>query len=670
MKKTKILFICTLIMAFICIALVGCSKTEQILSINIKDMDPDAVIEMQMGKFDFSKYTVVVNYDSGSTKEVVLCEDMISELDTLKFYQPGEHVITVSYGKKTCEFKISVKRETFGELKFPENNVFTYDGKEHSVELEGEIPANATVSYIGGNTFVNAGTYDVTAVVTCNGYVTERISTKVTIERAKYNMENVKLEPKEVVYDGLEHSIEISGELPEGVSAPTYYINDNKVSGVADAGEYKVTAVFPNNNPNYDIIPNMETTLKITPAEYDMGEVLVAFKNEDGEMLLGAWKVYDGKGVIFSVDNGNSLENYVNVSYTISDENGKEISSSNTKTGIKNAGIYNVKIDFALLDNKNYKAIQPMELTFEISRAEYDTSNLLFESEITEYNGKPHSLAITIPSNLNDFDFDVTYEYYNVGEDSPIQENGKNVNGVSCAGEYIVRAVFNDTDSNYEPIAPIEATLIIEKKTISASELGFENMKLTYTGESLLPTLGFNAEGHLNVSEFSIFKFDRTDYIKVSGAVDVGLYRAEATVSIADTLNCVFDNEKTEIKIVGEFTVEEAKIDVLGIGFTNNNVSSVNKGETLVLEFDSKNIGGLNFEVTFYKVEGDELISAIEPKTVIPDKWGVILTDVDTPDLEEGTYICAITVSADDSNFVLSNGDATAEYYFEFEILS
>ena len=243
MKKTKILLICTLIVALICIALAGCSKTEQISSISLKDMDPEAVIEMQMGKFDFSQYTVVVNYDSGSVQEVALGEDMISEIDLIKFYQPGEHVITVSYGKKTCEFKISVKRETFGELKFPENNVFAYDGKEHSVELEGEIPANATVSYIGGNKFVNAGTYDVTAVVTCNGYVTERITTHVTIERAKYNMENVKLEPKEVVYDGNEHSIEISGELPEGVLAPTYYINGNKVSGVSDANEYTVTAV-------------------------------------------------------------------------------------------------------------------------------------------------------------------------------------------------------------------------------------------------------------------------------------------------------------------------------------------------------------------------------------------------------------------------------------------
>ena len=667
MKKTKILFICILILAFTCIAFAGCSKTEQISSINLKDIDPEAIIEIPMGKFDFDQYVLVVNYDSGTVKEVVLSEEMISELDLLKFYQPGEHVITVSYGKKTCEFKISVKRETFGELKFPENNVFIYDGQEHTVELEGEIPANANVSYIGGNTFVNAGTYDLTAVVTCNGYVTERVTTTVTVERAKYDIGNVIMESKEVVYDGSEHSIQISGELPEGISEPTYYINGNKVSGVIDAGEYTVTAVFQNSNPNYDAIPNLEATLKILPAEYNMGEVDVTFKNENGNPCLGSWKVYDGESVVFDIENIKALESNMMISYTVSDEEGNEISRSNKDTNIKNAGLYTIKIDFILLDNKNYNAIEPMEIFFLVDRAEYDASKFSFDSEIVEYDGKEHSLMLVIPEDLKNSKIDISYEYYRAGESTAIKKNGENVTGVCDAGEYTVKAIVTFEDQNYEQI-DLKETLVINKKVISASEIGFDNTNLTYTGNTMTPPFRFNVEDYLTIGEFAFFKLEGGEYVEVDNAIDVGSYRTEVTVSLGDTKNYVFDNEKTDIKIVGNFTIEEAKIDVSGIGFSDSNASFVNKGDSLTLEFDSKNIAGLEFEVKLYKIDGDELSCVIESESVSPDDMGVISILLDSSSLDGGTYICAVTVRAKNSNFMLSAGEEAIAYYFEFEV--
>ena len=667
MKKTKILFICTLILALTCI-FVGCSKKEQISSINLKDIDPEASIEMPMGKFDFSQYTVVVNYDSGKVEEVVLSESMISELDRLKFYQPGEHVITVSHGKNTCTFKISVKREAFGELKFPENNVFTYDGQEHGVELMGEIPANATVSYIGGNSFVNAGTYDVTAVVTCNGYVTERISTTVTIERAKYDIGNVTLESKEVVYDGAEHSIAISGELPEGIEEPIYYIDGNKVSGMTDVGEYKVTAVFPNNNPNYDMIPSLQATLTITPADYDMSDVYVEFENADGSYLFGAWKVYDGKAVVFDVDNGRELKNDVSISYIITDEDGNQISKSNKDTNIKNAGSYNIKIEFLLLDNKNYNPIEPMEITFDVDRAKYDVSDLLFDSAIVEYSGNPNTLSLELPKNLKDANVGVSYEYYRAGEYFPITENGENVNGVCDAGEYKVKAVFTVTDPNYKDISSVEATLVIEKKVLPSYEIEFDNTRFTYTGKAMLPNLGLENEKHLSVSEIAIYKLEGEDYVKVDEAVNAGVYRAEATVILADTQNYEFDSGITEFNVSGDFTIEKAEIIIEGMGFSDTLPSIVNRGEKYTIEFDSKNINGLGYQVTFYKIQGEDLLVAADPMVVAPESNGIIEIDLDSSKLDGGKYICAISVNPESSNFVLSDGEAILEYYFEFEV--
>ena len=569
MKKAKILLICTLMLMIACLLLAGCNKTEEITSIDIKDK---TTIEMPIGKLDYSAHTLLVTYDSGSVAEVALSEDMISELDLLKLYQPGEHEITVSYGGKTCKINVRVKRESFSDIKFPENNVFTYDGTAHTVEIEGDIPANASVSYIGGNSFVNAGTYDVTAVITCDGYETERITTTVTINRAKYNMENVKFESKEVVYNGKSHFIEIAGQLPEGVSAPTYYINGNKLSGVTDAGEYRVTAVFTINDVNYEPVPDMEATLNIIPAEYNLGDVNLVFKNENGAVLGGATKVYDGKSVSFDIKKGTVPSN-VSVTYTVKNQDGEVISKSNTETNIKNAGKYTVKIEFVLFDNKNYKAIEPREFTFEVTKAQYDLSDLLFESKIVEYNGEKQFITVTLPKNLDESKIDVAYEYI-LGTDV-LKENEKNAIGVCGVGEYTVRAVFTVKDHNYEEIEPAEAMLIIEKKKISVSQFDFGN-------------------------------------------------------------SCA---------------------------------SQITVGEDVDFAFETNMVGGISLEAALYAVENGTLSQITDVCAIVPDSDGIAVADFDTSLLESGEYACVITVSVENENFVLSNGQTTTEYYFNFKIV-
>lgn len=668
MKKARILFISALIAVFACILLVGCSKTEKISSVELKDTNQDTVIETQIGRFDFDAYTLVVSYDSGSTKEVTLTEDMISELDRLKLYQAGEHVITVSYGGKTCEVKISVKRNVFGSLNFPENNVFTYDGKEHTVELEGELPANASVSYLGGNSFINAGTYDVTAVVSCNGYVTERITTKVTIERAKYDMSNVKLESKEVVYDGKAHSIEISGQLPEGVEAPTYYIDGNKTTSAVDAGTYKVTAVFSNNNPNYETIPTLETTLTITPAEYKMGPVDLVFKNEDGEELYGPWKNYDGLGVIFDIANRTELSNHISFSYTVFDADGEVISRSNAQTNIKDAGVYTIKVDFIPYDNKNYQPIEPMTCKFEVWKARYDTSMLFFDSAVTEYDNEKHSLAITLPPDLHASRVDVAYEYRLNGK--LITEGGKNADGVYAAGEYSVTAVFTVRDPNYENIDPMQATLVIEKKKIVHSELGFESAEMTYTGEAMMPSLNFASENLIAIGESTVYKLVGEEYVRVDSAIDAGTYRAEATLNIIDNQNYVFDNGGSSVSIAGNFVIGEAEMDITHMEFTDNNPEIINRGDDVIFEFYvGNNIDSLKVEAEIDMIDGEYLLSIFPKHTLTPDDSGMVAILFEAPsDLPLNKYLLTVTVTPEDPNYALGTDEETAKFYYEFEI--
>lgn len=472
MKKIRRFTVLALIVILSLFALFGCRKKEdKISSISLKDHDSSSVIEVALGDFDCDQYTVVVSYESGSTEEIALTEDMITETDLFKLYQIGDHEITICYGNQEYRFQVSVKRATFGALSFPENNVFTYDGKAHTVEVDGNIPANAIVTYPGGNSFVNAGTYNVTAIVSCEGYVTERLTTTVQIQRAKYDMSGVRFEGKEVVYDGNAHSLAISGTLPEGVPSPTYTINEKMASSATNVGDYTVKATFANSDPNYEPIPEMQATLKITPAEYTVKGVEIVFKNENGNLIKDASKIYDGKSVTFDLNDYSKLSKRVSVAFSVCDKDGKPISSSNVNTGILNAGVYTVKVEFVLADAKNYKPIDPIVRTFEVLKAEYPAiENIQMESSQVTYDGKEHSLAIegVLPKDVT-----VSYEYYLEGV-LVVDGDGKPAQSVVNAGRYTVKAVFSHTDSNRKEIEPLSATLNVKQANIDPLTVGFE----------------------------------------------------------------------------------------------------------------------------------------------------------------------------------------------------
>lgn len=461
MKKLRLFMLLTLISILTLLTLVGCKKEDAVASVSLKDHDPNNAIEILVGQFDYSAYTVAISHESGNTEEIALTEEMINEADVFKFYQEGEHSITASYNKQEFTFKIAVKRATFGTLKFPENNVFTYNGKAHTIEVEGEIPANATITYPSGNSFENAGTYDVTAIVSCDGYVTEKLTTTVKVERAKYDMSGINFDSKEFVYDGQPHSLAIAGTLPEGVSSPTYSISGSSSASAIDAGEYEVTALFNNTNSNYEPIPAMKATLKITPAEYSIDGVNIIFKNENGVAIENAEKVYDNMSVLVDLNDYSKLNKKGTVVFSIYDSENNLISESNTYTNIKNAGIYIVKAEFNLIDSKNFKPIEPIIRTFEIKKAQYDTSKIHFDSDLVAYDGEMHKLMVEISPEIDITTDDVTYEYYLNGE---IVAIGHDV-GVFEAGEYTVKAIFTVKNENYEQIDTMEAVLRIEQLT-------------------------------------------------------------------------------------------------------------------------------------------------------------------------------------------------------------
>ena len=648
--------------------LVGCKKEDKISSVSIKDNDPNTAIEIALGGFDYGAYTLVINYESGNTEEIALTESMLATADQVKLFQEGDHDITVSYGDHGYTFKVSVKRSAFEGLSFPENNVFTYDGKPHSVEVEGNIPANAVVTYSGGNSFVNAGVYDVTAIVSCDGYVTAKLSTTVTIRRAKYDMSGVKLESKEFVYDGTSHSIAISGTLPTGVSMPsyTYIVNDKQVNGATDVGEYTVKATFANNNPNYEVIPDMVSTLKITPAEYNVKGIDIIWGNEDGKSINGAAKVYDGKSITFDLNDYSKLPKNVSVSFSVTDKSGKEISTSNKKTGIKNAGVYTVRVEFTLADSKNYKPIEPIVREFEVIKAEYPAiKNVEFLSAQATYDGNAHSVAIlgTLPEGVT-----VSYEYY-LNNTLVLDSEGKAVQSVTDAGRYTVKAIFTHTEENFGTIPALTTILNIDKIYADSTLFGFFGASsVEYTGTAYEPDFLTWQEANgtqydvLKYSQIKYYVFDTTQekYVElVDGQlpIGIGMYRAAVTVSIANEYakNYCFRGGENSMEITSDFNIVRKKTEVPKVTFNGSQT----------VEYT-----GAAQEVAFtYQI--NSALMTITTEYFHYTSSGYVAMESGQIPTNAGSYRLVVTVSIKEANqqlYVLPNGENTVEYSFDFEI--
>ena len=665
MKKARRFTLLALIITLTFLILVGCNKKgDTVSSVYLKNYDPNTVIEIASGDFNSNAYTVVVAYESGRTEEIPLAEEMIAETDLFKLYQIGEHEITVSYGGHKYTFKVSVKRAAFEDLSFPENTVFTYDGKAHTVEVDGNIPANAVVTYPGGNSFVNVGTYDVTAVVSCEGYVTEKLTTTVKIVRAKYDMSGVKFEGKEFVYDGNPHSIAISGKLPEGVSSPTYTINEKKTSSATDVGEYTVKASFVNSDPNYEAIPEMVATLKITPAEYTVKGVDIVFRTESGNIISDTSKIYDGKSVTFDLNDYSKLSKKISVSFSVCDKDGKVISTSNKKTGIINAGVYTVKVEFTHADSKNYQPILPLVRSFEVLKMDHPPiENVDFNSAQTTYDGNPHSIAIEgkLPTGIT-----VSYEYY-LNRTLVVDSEGNPVKSVVDAGRYTVKAIFTHTDENRKQIPDMSATLNIEKAKV-------DTLFVTLSGVSSFEYRGLPYEFKLmtwkeaNGKDYDILQYGTVKYYAYNGSeyvemgenelpTEVGTYRITVDIEIMDSykVNYCFSDGNQALTVNKTLEIQKKKIATPKVTFSSESTTVYN---------------GNAYGISFSGVEESEIISVDTAYFKYDFSAGeyVPLENGDLP-TNAGSYKFTVTVAINDTQHnVFMSGESSVAYSFEFEI--
>lgn len=120
------------------------------------------------------------------------------------------------------------------------NGSVTYDGEEHTLQLQGELPAGATQTYVDGyEGGTLPGEYTIKILVQCDGYNDKEYTAILTITPAQFGV--LTFEGATVHYDGEVHTLEVTGELPTGAEI-VYTVDEDEFEGASAVGSYDITA--------------------------------------------------------------------------------------------------------------------------------------------------------------------------------------------------------------------------------------------------------------------------------------------------------------------------------------------------------------------------------------------------------------------------------------------
>lgn len=463
-------------------------------------------LELTVGKFSYDGHSLTVTYDNGENASLPLTEDMISETDKLKFYQEGQSEIAITYEGVSISVAINVSRNVFSDNVQLNDITEVYTGEPYVVEVEGDIPGGTKIIYPQGNTFTNAGTYDMTAVLQCDGYVSKQLSARVEIQKATYDVSNAQLYDATFVYNKNAHSVAVKGKavqaedgkavhgpasIPKGVSVSytTTKVKDgygvdipvNKQQAVdgnqaTDAGTYKVCAKFKGDSSNYHAIPDTEAYVTIERAIYDMSKIEFA----------DVTTVYSGKAHSLSISEKSQIPFDVEIAYAIKQvANGvgqevtEEYKAGNTAT---EAGVYWVRASFSVTGKsaENYVALPAEAVAYlTIERAKYDEQmqKVYLDSQWYQVNAdkkyeiylegelpKGVSPQLTLKNSAGETVAQGQMELVadTAGDETLKKTIHKYVFETDAVGDYTCVVTFTHTEANYEDIAlELEAFVFI-----------------------------------------------------------------------------------------------------------------------------------------------------------------------------------------------------------------
>jgi hypothetical protein len=296
------------------------------------------------------------------------------------FINVGEYEVKAviskdGYNPMTLSTTLIIEKADYdeSEIIFNDLNV-VYDGKAKTIEATN-IPDGVTVKYdiyyLDNNIKIKeakeAGSYKVVAHFSSLNNNYNQIADReaiLTIDKAKYDMSNVKFNDYTKTYDGLDYEPRLANlsSLPQGVSVSfkCYKVNGDDlvlVESNANAGVYKFVASFSGDSKNYEAIRDLEASLTVEKKLIEISDK-VSFES----------KTVNYDGTVHSLELIGTLPE--GVEYTISN-NGKIY-----------VGEYLIRIKFEVLSENNKLDVQ--ELTAYLIINKIDGVVMVFDETLQE----------------------------------------------------------------------------------------------------------------------------------------------------------------------------------------------------------------------------------------------------------------------------------------------
>lgn len=420
-------------------------------------------------------------------------------------------IFSFSYSHK--QFDDNSDIESSSEISYPSPNFtltsenYIYDGSEKSLSINEELPEGYHVTYTN-NEKVDVGEYIVVACFSCDtneDLIIDDIEATLCIEKATYDMTEVSFSSTTIDYDGNTKSNIITGTLPDGVSVK-YTGNDQ-----SNVGTYSVTATFTSDSDNYYAIPEMDSELTISKVSYDMSKLNLKAQTYTYDETAQIGEITD------ELPEGVTIESYVVDEVT---------------DGVSYATVY-------FNGDENHNEIPSMKVILKVINRAYDMSSISFTDKTYTYDGELKSLILE-----GDLPDDVSVTFKN--------------NSRTLVGTSVVTAVFSSDDPDYGPIASIDASLIITKATYDMSGITLVDQSIIYDGteQQLVIT------GDLPSTDITV-NYDN------SGTV-VGEYPTVVTFTSSNS------NYDDIISLTATLTITKGTFDMSGVYYSNKTVEYTN----------------------------------------------------------------------------------------------
>ena len=257
----------------------------------------------------------------------------------------------------------------------------------------------------------------------------------VTVLPAEYDLTGLVFEGREVVYDGLRHTL---AAYCDAVGKDGIALEYKIVGGGFDVGTYEVSLVFSSESINYELPESITRTLRITPLS-------VAAEYSNTEF------VYDGTAKLPSA----SLTGVFGMPLSF------VVSGAATDAGEYVASV--------TLNDKNYLLVNP-SVAFSIAKADFELSGVYWSAESFTYDGCPHAVSLSgLPNGLT------VIGYANAS--------------YTEAGAYCAEASVVYDERNYNSPGKFTHEWEIERRDYDLSGFAFSDSEHVYDGEYHFPAL-------------------------------------------------------------------------------------------------------------------------------------------------------------------------------------